>query len=111
MESSDEVWKYMMKNFTAGTEINNWTVDKGYLGDTMIIRRVTDGAIEVEAPGAKNMQIILREDFERVIKIWEDYSSKALNRHVVRDMTRYSKYIISILHYYEKIIKHEKNER
>ena len=40
-----------------------------------------------------------REDFAAVWAHWDDYCAGEFPRHRLRDMTRFSKYVISILHH------------
>ena len=82
--------------------IRNWTAYHGYLGDTMTIKHVSMDHISVDAPKAKNTQVVLREDFELVWDVWRDYKAQRVKRYELRDMTYYSKYIKSILQWYER---------
>jgi len=107
MGSFETFWEYLQKNLKAGTVIKNWTVDKGYLNDAMIIKALTTSAIYVETPNAKYVQSVPKEDFERVFEVWEDYKVKNFKRSEVRDITRYSKYIISIIDWWEQEILKE----
>jgi hypothetical protein len=104
MSSFDAFWEYLQKNLKPGTEIRNWTVDKGYLGDVMTIKIVTGPFIEVEVSSAKNIQRVPREHFEIVFAVWKDYVAKIRKRSDVRDMTRFSKYIISIIRWSDREI-------
>jgi len=59
-------------------------------------------SISVDAPNAMAMQVVPRKDFETIWKIWIDYKSQKVKRYELGDMTRFSKYIISIFHWLEK---------
>jgi hypothetical protein len=107
MESFEAVWEYLQKNLKVGTEIRNWTADKGFLDDSMTIKSVTNLAIDVETPNAKYVQSVPRENFETVFKVWEEYKAKSIRRHDIRDMTRFSKYILSILKWREMMSSDE----
>lgn len=96
------VWSQLQGNLKAGQTIKNWTALRGYLGDTMKITGVRGGYIEVDAPNASTTQVISKEDFEKVWEVWSDYKSGKSPRYQLRDITRFSKYIISILHWYEQ---------
>lgn len=102
MTTFDSVWSRIQKNLKPGTSIKNWTMLKGYLGDTMKIMGVRGGYIEVDAPNANTTQHISKEEFEKVWDIWPDYKGGKFPRYQIRDMTRFSKYIISILHWAEQ---------
>lgn len=56
-------------------------------------------AVVVDTPGATNLQRVPREDFAAVWAHRDDYCAGELPRHRLRDMTRFSKYVISILHH------------
>jgi hypothetical protein len=85
-----------------GTDIPNWTVDKGPLGDSFTVVSVSHKYVDVVTPAGKNVQHIPMNDFETVAKLWQRYINKEIGRNVVRDRTRFSKYIISILRWIEK---------
>jgi hypothetical protein len=87
---------------SAGEEIRNWTIHSGYLGDSFRIATVRPTYVEVEAPRAQTIQHIPRADFEKVDPLWDDYVARRLPRHSIRDRTRFSKYIISIIQHLKK---------
>ena len=101
MTEFNTIWSYIQTNLKIGTTIKNWTAYSGYLGDTMKVTAVRKNCIEVDAPNAKSTQIVPKDDFEKVWEVWSDYKDEVIKRYEVRDMTRFSKYIISILHWYE----------
>jgi len=68
----------------------------------MTIDRLNSNSISVDAPNAMAMQVVPRKDFETIWKIWIDYKSQKVKRYELGDMTRFSKYIISIFHWFEK---------
>ena len=102
MESFDSVWGNINKQLISGMTIDNWTVFHDYLGDSMTIVNVGRHAIEIDAPKAKNIQVVPREDFRAIWNEWSGYKQGRVQRQELRDMTRFSKYIISILHWYEE---------
>ncbi len=102
MKPFETVWVYLQSNLQGGMEIDNWTAFRAYLGDKMRVVSVRDGYIEVYPPKAINTQIIPKNDFERAWKVWAGYKSRQVKRYELRDMTRFSKYIVSILHWYEE---------
>ena len=101
MNTFDAIWSDLLTNLKVGTEIKNWTAFRGYLGDSMKITSVRKDYIEVKAPKAINPQIVPRDDFQKVWDVWKDYNAQKVQRQEVRDMTRFSKYIISIFHWLE----------
>jgi hypothetical protein len=95
------IWGVIRSRVLVGTSIRNWTLDSGYLGDKFTITGIGKGHLVIETPGAKGLQHVSRVDFETVYKIWSDYLCGVFRRDQIRDMTRFSKYVISILHWAE----------
>ncbi len=81
-----------------GDTIGDWTQYSGYIGDEFTIRAVDARFIEVDPPGAENVQRVPREDFAAVYELWDCYIVDRVPRHQIRDLMRFSKNIISILH-------------
>ena len=92
-------WTRIRSDLAAGDTIRNWTQHGGYLGDEFTVRAVEARAVVVDTPGATNLQRVPREDFAAVWAHWDDYCAGEFPRHRLRDMTRFSKYVISILHH------------
>jgi hypothetical protein len=101
MITFDILWSHLQTNLKVGTTIKNWTDIHGYLGDTMKITAIQSDSIVIDSPSTKNLQVVPKDDFEKVWRIWADYKSQKVSREQLRDVTRFSKYIISILHWYE----------
>ncbi len=93
-----ETWHRIRKGLRTGLSVRNWTRAGGYLGDRMTIESVDDSSVTVIAPRAGNPQVIPREEFEKVWHVWQSYKAGQTPRNEIRDVTRFSKYIISILH-------------
>lgn len=98
-EDFEALWHRLRREISVGDTIRNWTRDSGYLGDEFTIYAVEAGFIKVDSPEATNIQHIPREDFENVYRHWCGYHAGCVLRSQIRDMTRFSKYIISILHH------------
>jgi hypothetical protein len=94
-------WNYIQNYLRPGTAIDNWAKYSGLLGDQFTVTRVTPNEVEVDAPNAKNIQHVRRDDFERVYDIWDQYVAGDYPRHWIRDFTRVSKFVISILKWVE----------
>jgi hypothetical protein len=102
MASFEKMWDYLQSNLEPGTQIRNWTVLKDYFGDDMIIVKVNPNHIDVDPPQAKNLQVVPKKDFGKVWDVWSNYKRRITLRKELAEMTRYSKYIISILRWYEE---------
>jgi hypothetical protein len=74
---------------------------KGYLGDAITVVAINSYSVEVESPGATTIQVVPKKDFKAVSHVWEAYKQNQIQRQEIREMTRFSKYIISILHWLE----------
>jgi hypothetical protein len=102
MATFDSVWSRFQSGLKPGDTIKNWTVLKGYLGDTIKIVRVGSGFIDVDAPHAMTTQHISKGEFEKVWEVWPEYKGGKFPRHQFQEITRFSKYIISILHWVDQ---------
>ena len=96
-----QTWVALQGHLRVGTVVPNWTADNGYLGDSFLITSVGPQTIVADSPNAKNNQIISQNDFGVVYHYWNDYCSGIVPRNQIRDATRFSKYVISILHWLE----------
>lgn len=97
----DQVWNTLQSHLRPGMVIKNWTAFSGYIGEDSTIVHLSQSDISVDAPGAKTIQHVPRNDFKAVWEVWEGYKKGKVPREELRDITRFSKYIISILHWYE----------
>jgi hypothetical protein len=104
--SFDLVWQYLQSHLRPGMVIKNWTVFSGYLGKDLTIVHLSLSEISVDTPNAKTTQHIPRDDFEAVWEVWADYKNGIVLRKDIREFTRFSKYIISTLHWYEQEVLH-----
>jgi hypothetical protein len=94
-------WTAIQSSLSIGTSVANWTADKGLLGDQFTVVGVNPDFIEVDTPKAGNLLRVRRSDFEMVYKNWAGYTAGRIPRRVLRDGTRFSKYVISVLHWLE----------
>jgi hypothetical protein len=100
--SNADLWKTVTEHLTSGATVRNWTAAKGYFGEDFVVKSIEPDHLVVAAPGAENEQHVPRKDFELVDKVWGGYCSGAVKRQQLRDMTRFSKYVVSILHQVSK---------
>jgi hypothetical protein len=96
------VWKALQTHLEVGTTIPNWTVHRGMIGESFRIDAVDQNAIVVNAPGATKLQSVRRRDFEAVYELWDGYRYGSTPRSTFNELTRCSKYVISILHWLEE---------
>lgn len=95
----DVVWEQIQREIAPSDTIRNWTRDKGYLSDDFTIEAVEARFVKVNSPGAATIQHVAREEFAKVYEHWNGYNAGTVRRHELRDITRFSKYVISILHH------------
>jgi hypothetical protein len=96
-----DTWNAIQRQLVLGSVIPNWTAHKGSIGEPFKIVAITSTHIDVDAPGARSVQKVPIADFEEVYQLWEEYRHAGLSRSALTPLTRYSKYIISILHWLE----------
>jgi len=101
MKPFEDFWAHLLTHLTVGTEVNNWTALKGFVGDKMTVVKIGDASISVDTPRTKGYQRVPKQDFEKVFAVWSDYKINKIPRNELTDLTRYSKYIISLLRWYE----------
>ncbi len=97
-QSFEAVWAKLQRSIVPGDTIRNWSRHSGYLGNDFTIHAVTDRFVEIDSPGASNVQHIARAEFARVHEHWDAYNARMFARSTLRDITRFSTYVISILH-------------
>ncbi len=97
----DSVWTKLQSILQPHTVIPNWTADHGYFHGSMIIIDVDDDFIKVKSPNAQELQHVRKQDFEAIWKIWAEYKNGKYRRGNMTELTRYSKYVISIFHWLE----------
>ena len=95
-------WNALQTHLAPGTAIPNWRASRGLLGDSFVVSSVGANYVAVDTPGAQNRQRIPVADFQKVYAIWKGYCEGQTARATVRDATRFSKYIISVLHWLEQ---------
>lgn len=102
MDEFNVVWKKLQATLKAGIEIRNWNTYNGYLGDNLTIVTVDPNSISIDPPRVWDTQVIPKEGFEQVWKVWQDYRELRLKRSDMRKISKQSQYIISIFRWYEK---------
>jgi hypothetical protein len=95
-------WSAIQHQLRPGTAVANWTAANGLLGDSFTISAVRPGHVEVDTPGAENIQTASMGDFEAVYNVWAPYCRGQVGRAEVVRTTRVSKYVISILRWIEE---------
>ena len=93
----DQIWNELKGRIAKKTEILTWTADGGYLGERFIVVAVKDGQVHVAEAGAQKADKIPDADFIAVLGIWGDYAEGKVKLAAVEKLTKFPKYVISIL--------------
>ena len=101
MDQFDLIWDELVSALRPGTEIKHWNPYNGYLGEGLTIISCDPESISIDPPRVWDTQVIPKIDFEQVWDVWGDYLSLRLERRKIHALTGHSKFIISILHWYE----------
>lgn len=99
--SFNDFWNDIQSRLDVGVAVRNWTLRKGYLGDEFRIISVADDYVEVDSPNAKSTLRVRKSDFEVMHENWDGYCAGRIQRHELRNLTRFSKYTMSIIKYLE----------
>ncbi|MEW5829702.1 MAG: hypothetical protein AB1846_12485 [Chloroflexota bacterium] len=97
----EKFWTQLRRHLYPRLVLPNWTADKGYIGGQISIVSVSDMVVDVESPTAKNIQRVEKSDFEEVWNVWQNYKAGKIRRSDMSPLTRNSKYVITIFHWYE----------
>lgn len=97
----DSFWQTLPLKLKPDAKIKNWTAAKGYLGNEFTVLSVSDTMVEVDPPKANDRQRVSRQDFEVTFDNWDTYCSGQLPRQELVQLTRNSKYTISIIKHLE----------
>ena len=97
----DQFWQALTSRLNGKTQIRNWTVDKGFLGRGDFMAGYRGGNFIIcDAPDAKATQTVPRLDFEILHKHWQAYLNGLVSRRQLVKESRFTKYTISILHWF-----------
>ena len=97
----EQVWLLIQVALRSGDVIPVWSVAGQTRSAPFTIRLVEPTYLEVDPPAAQRSQRIEKAEFQKVYRVWPDYCNRSVPRHELRDLTQYSTYIISILHWLE----------
>ena len=92
----EEVWESLCRGLSSSQPVRNWTALRGYLGEDFTA--VCKGAQIVCTLPSGSVISVPRADFESVYGMWSGYLDGSVRRVEIRDVTRSSKYIISVFH-------------
>ena len=61
----EAVWAQIQRNIARGDTIRNWSRHSGYRGNDFTIHAVQARFVEIDSPGAENVQHIAQRAFRR----------------------------------------------
>ena len=93
----EQIWNELRGRIKKMNEVPTWSAEEGYLGERFIIVGVKEGHVQVAEPGAQRADKIPDADFVAVLGIWGDYADGKLKPGAVEKVTRFPKYVVSIL--------------
>ena len=93
----EEIWNLLCHELALPKAIRNWTVYSGYIGRGDFTAQANGDHVVCILSSRSEIRVP-KEDFEKVHEMWSGYLSRKTPRHIIRDVTRHSKYIISIFH-------------
>jgi hypothetical protein len=93
-----DIWAELKRRLAKNSEIRSWSSATGFLGDTFTVVGPRSGHVVIKSPYDLNPQNIPDQDFISVLEVWNDYVDGKLTRADIQARTKFSKFIISILH-------------
>jgi hypothetical protein len=97
-----DTWAALQAALVVGETIPNWTARNGRFGEPFEIAAINPEAVVIVTPGASTPQTVRQADFEKVYTLGDDYVRGLVPRSAFTPLTRYSKYVISILHWLQE---------
>ena len=99
--NANRIWDSLRKRVWPGFKIRAWSFDHGDLGWEFSVVRLDDSYVTIRSPKAQHLQEVPKEDFLYVASLWPQYTTGGIPRNEIRDRTRYSTYILGLLHWLE----------
>jgi hypothetical protein len=100
-------WSKLAGSISGKQIIRNWTVDRGFTGEDFTAGPVGVDCVIVYPPSAQNRLTVPKSDFRVMFDNWRSYRMKEISRGKLAELSRFTKYTISILHQYEDLIERE----
>jgi hypothetical protein len=94
----EEMWNELKKRIAPDSQIQTWTADQGYGEDKFMVVAVKGGFVHVVSAGDEKVQKIPDQDFAKVLGVWNDYVDGKLPAANLREQTKFTKHVVSILH-------------
>ena len=97
----EDMWADIQRRLPVRERIQNWSADKGYTGGRFQIKDVEPSSITIEADGAPVPRQVAKSEFQKIFADWPAYRVGTIRRSALRDKSKNTTYILSILHWQE----------
>lgn len=96
-----DIWPLIINTLKINETIKNWTKDKGYFGDDIIIKDINNNSISIDAPNSNSGKItsvnVSKKYFEELYNHWPAYLAGTILRNELRKKNRFTRYVLDIL--------------
>ncbi|MGQ4834406.1 MAG: DUF7662 domain-containing protein [Candidatus Asgardarchaeia archaeon] len=97
-KSFEKFWLELIREFNNWKNVEYWSVAGRTRNKSFQAKAFGQEYILIK-PEYGSLQTVPKGDFEIVYDIWEQYLRGDVKRYEIRNMTRFSSYIISLIHY------------
>ena len=97
----EDTWADIQRRLPVRESIQNWSADKGYTRGRFRITDVEPSSITIEADGTSVPRQVAKSEFQKIFADWPAYRAGPARRSVLRDKSKNTTYILSILHWHE----------
>jgi hypothetical protein len=98
-DPATSLWGVLLSRVKPGQAIQNWSVAHGDLPASFTVESLHRDRIEISSSGIKRgPRTVYKSDFENLARSWREYKKGTVPRHLLRDASKNSTYIISLLH-------------
>lgn len=100
-EDFESTWTDLQRRLPVRERIQNWSADKGYTGGRFQIKDVKPSSITIEVGGTSVPHQVAKSEFQKIFADWPAYRVGTVRRSALRDKSKNTTYIVSILHWRE----------
>ena len=97
----EDTWADIQRRLPVRESIQNWSADKGYTRGRFRITDVEPSSVTVEADGTSVPRRIAKREFQMIFADWPGYWVGTVRQSSLRDKSKNTIYILSILHWHE----------
>ena len=97
----EDLWADIQRRLPVRERIQNWSADKGYTGERFQIKDVEPSSVTIEADGTSIPRQVAKSEFRKIFADWPAYRVGTIRRSALRDKSKNTTYILSLLHWRE----------